>query len=297
MTTRFRNSRPCGLCHNDLFESVGNPKLAHLCRCATCGLVCVRHFPDPEELRKVYSEDYFKSHDSALMGYDDYARDRYCILKTASRRLDTIERYTPARGRLLDVGCALGFFLEEARRRGWEVDGVDISAHAIQYANEQLGIPARCGMLREAGFEQNSFDVLTMWDVIEHVTDPVEELKYCRDLLKPRGLIVLSTPDVASLVAKITGAKWMGFKLAEEHLYYFSKRTISLALEKAGFEVLEVTSIGKDVALDFFARRLSIYAGPAAKLLGKGVDVAGLDRAAVYVNPRDILCAVARKVD
>ena len=200
------------------------------------------------------------------MGYDDYARDRYCILKTASRRLDTIERYTPARGRLLDVGCALGFFLEEARRRGWEVDGVDISAHAIQYANEQLGIPARCGMLREAGFEQNSFDVLTMWDVIEHVTDPVEELKYCRDLLKTRGLIVLSTPDVASLVAKMTGAKWMGFKLAEEHLYYFSKRTISLALEKAGFEVLDVTSIGKDVALDFLARRLSSSARPRARV-------------------------------
>lgn len=95
----------------------------------------------------------------------------------------------------------------------------------------------------------------------------------------------------------MTGARWMGFKLAEEHLYYFSKRTISLALEKAGFEVLEMTSIGKDVALDFFARRLSIYAGPAAKLLGKGIDVAGLDRAAVYVNPRDILCAVARRLD
>lgn len=295
MASRFRNERPCGLCGNNVFESLGSKKLAHLCRCATCGLVCVRRFPEREELEAVYGEEYFKSTDSAVMGYDDYERDRYCILKTASRRLDEIERYTPARGRLLDVGCALGFFMEEAHRRGWQVEGVDISAHAVAYAREKLGLDARPGLLREAGFTPGSFDVLTLWDVIEHVPEPVAELEYCRELLRPGGIIVLSTPDAGSLVAKLTGARWMGFKLAEEHLYYFSRKTMALALEKAGFDVLDLTSIGKDVALDFFARRLSLYAPPLAKAVGKGVQMAGLERAAVYVNPRDILCVVARR--
>jgi SAM-dependent methyltransferase len=295
MTRRFRQDRHCGLCQGDLFEAMGDARLAHLCRCATWGLVQVRTFPDPDELRRVYSEDYFKSHDSALMGYEDYERDRYCILKTAARRLDEIEKFSPTRGRILDVGCALGFFLEEARSRGWQVDGVDISEHAAQFANERLGIAARAGMLREAGYDPESFDVATMWDVIEHVTDPVGELAYTASLLRPGGLLVLSTPDVGSLVARVTGPRWMGFKLAEEHLYYFSRRTISLALEKAGFDVLELTSIGKDVALDFFARRLRLYVPPLAVAVGKTVEVLGLDRAAIYVNPRDILCAVARK--
>lgn len=295
MAHRFRNPRPCGLCHNDLFEAMPGTKLAHLCRCATCGLVCVRRFPEHHELEAIYGEEYFRSSDSALTGYDDYERDRYCILKTAARRLDEIERYTPARGRILDVGCALGFFLEEAHRRGWQVEGIDISVHAAEYARERLGIPARAGVLRDGGFAPGTYDVLTMWDVIEHVTDPVGELRYGRDLLRPGGLLVLSTPDVGSLVAKVTGARWMGFKLAEEHLYYFSRRTITLALEQAGFEVLEVTSIGKDVALDFFARRLSMYAPPLAAAVGKAVQLAHLERAAVYVNPRDILCAVARR--
>ncbi|MBI2766604.1 MAG: class I SAM-dependent methyltransferase [Chloroflexi bacterium] len=296
-TTRFENPRPCGLCQNTVFETLPNPRLAHLCRCATCGLVQARTFPDADALRKVYREEYFKSADSASTGYDDYERDRYCILKTAARRLDTIERFSPTRGHLLDVGCALGFFLEEAKSRGWQVDGVDISEHAVKFANERLGIPARVGMLEEAGYEPGSFDVVTMWDVIEHVPAPVSVLSLARTLLKPGGLLVLSTPDVGSTVAKLTGARWMGFKLAEEHLYYFSRKTVTLALEKGGYQPLEVTSIGKDVALDFLARRLRMYVPPLAAVLGKGVEVMGLDRAAVYVNPRDILCAVARRRD
>ena len=286
---------PCALCHNNLFRDLDDAKLSHLRRCATCGLVSVRHFPEPEELRAVYGEAYFRNARSEESGYDDYEADRYCIVKTAGRRLDLIERYTPQRGRLLDVGCALGFFLETARRRGWNVEGVDISEHAVSYARDELRLAARCGMLEEAGFEPGSFDVLTLWDVIEHVPDPVANLKYCRSLLGEGGVLVLSTPDVGSRVAKVTKSRWMGYKLAEEHLYYFSRRTISLALEQAGFEVLHKQSIGKDVALDFFGRRLALYAKPLAAGLNKAVSTMGLGRASVYVNPRDILCVVARR--
>jgi len=150
-------------------------------------------------------------------------------------------------------------------------------------------------VLSESAYEPGSFDVITMWDVIEHVTDPVAELRLVYDLLRPGGLLMLSTPDVGSLVAKATGPRWMGYKLAEEHLYYFDEKTISLALEKAAFEVLETRPIGKDVSLEFFAKRLRLYAPPAASALAWGLDRVGLGRASVYVNPRDIMAVVARK--
>ncbi|MEP6652156.1 MAG: class I SAM-dependent methyltransferase [Myxococcales bacterium] len=294
MAPQFKTDRPCVLCQGDAFESLVDARLAHLRKCVGCGLVSVRAFPDQEELRAIYSADYFKNAESSVMGYDDYEQDKQYIMKTAGRRLREIEQRTPP-GRLLDVGCALGFFLEEAKRRGWTVQGIDISAHAAGYARDMLGIPTRVGLLRDAQFEKASFDVITMWDVIEHVPDPVAELALCRDLLRPGGLLVLSTPDVGSLVAKVTGPRWMGFKLAEEHLYYFSRETMRGALSKAGFETLAVSGIGKDIALDFFARRLGMYLPRVSDMLGRTFKALGMQAATVYVNPRDIMQVIARR--
>lgn len=297
MPTRFRDQRPCPLCRNTTYQALRHPRLAHLWRCDTCGLVSVRTLPARDQLHEIYGEAYFRNARSEEMGYDDYEADRYCITRTARRRLDTIERFAPERGRLLDVGCALGFFLAAARDRGWQVEGLDISRHAVDYATGRLHIPARAGHLEDAGFEPASFDLVTAWDVIEHVPAPLETLAHCRSLLRPGGLLVLSTPDVGSLVAKLTGPRWMGFKLAEEHLWYFSRHTIELALDRAGFETLSLTAIGKDVSLDFFTRRLRLYAPPLASAVGRGVDLLGLGRASVYVNPRDIVMAIARRRD
>jgi 2-polyprenyl-3-methyl-5-hydroxy-6-metoxy-1,4-benzoquinol methylase len=257
----------------------------------------VRRLPEPAELHAVYGEAYFRNSRSEESGYEDYEQDRYCIVKTAGRRLDILERYTHERGRLLDVGCALGFFADAARHRGWQAEGIDISQHAVDYATQHLGLPAKQGVLGEAGYEPGSFAAITMFDVIEHVPDPVAELRLVRTLLRPGGVVMLSTPDVGSLAARATGARWMGYKLAEEHLYYFDRKTITLALDHAGFEVLDVQPIGKDVSLDFFAKRLRLYAPPVAAALGWAFEKARLGRASVYANPRDILGVVARNAD
>jgi 2-polyprenyl-3-methyl-5-hydroxy-6-metoxy-1,4-benzoquinol methylase len=279
-----------------MVEQVRGSDLSYLCRCTHCELVSVYPFPREEELRAVYAAEYFKSDESSVKGYDDYESDRPNIVRTAARRLQEIERLVPT-GRLLDVGCALGFFLEEARRRGWAVEGIDISAHAIQYAQDRLGLPAQVGTLGDARLAKDSFDVITLWDVIEHLPNPVAELGVCRDLLRPGGLLVLSTPDLESWVAKITGPRWMGFKLADEHIYYFSRKTITLALEKAGFEMVEITTIGKHVTFEFFARRLSMYLPGAASVLALAFTLMGIEDGAIYVDPRDLMRVVARRKD
>ena len=140
-TAPLRDQRPCALCGGTSYVALGPEKLEHLWRCATCDLVSVRRIPAPEELHAVYGEAYFRNARSEEMGYEDYEDDRFCIVRTAGRRLDQIERFETARGRLLDVGCALGFFLDTARRRGWEVEGLDISEHAVSYARDELGLP------------------------------------------------------------------------------------------------------------------------------------------------------------
>jgi 2-polyprenyl-3-methyl-5-hydroxy-6-metoxy-1,4-benzoquinol methylase len=297
MTTTSPAAPPCNLCGSTVRVRLKDKKLAHLKRCPACGLVSVRNFPAVEALQQLYSEDYFKSPNSELSGYDDYERDRYCILKTADRRLDVIERHNLRRGSLLDVGCALGFFVEAAQRRGWAAEGIDISAHAVQYAVDKLRVKARAGVLDQMNFEPDSFDVISMWDVVEHFTNPLAQLELCHTLLRKDGLIALSTPDVQSAVAKVTGARWMGYKLAEEHLYYFSRDTLCALLDKAGFDVLETQQIGKDVALEFFARRLRMYAPPLATVASTVIDKLGLGRASIYVNPRDIVFVVARRRD
>jgi len=251
--------------------------------------------PARTELDAVYGEAYFHSERSAEVGYADYAADRDAITRTADRRLAALERHAPLRGRLLDVGCALGFFMLAAQQRGWQVEGCDISAHAAAFAREELGLPARAGTLEEMAYEPSSFDAITMWDVIEHVIDPVAELRLAASLLRPGGVLALSTPDVGSLPARLARGRWMGYKLAEEHLTYFDRSTITRAVEMAGLDVVDIRTTGKDVSLAFAAERLALYAGPAARALGRALGAAGVAHRAVYLNPRDILCVTARR--
>ncbi|MDW8366661.1 MAG: class I SAM-dependent methyltransferase [Abditibacteriales bacterium] len=285
----------CNLCGGTATLPLRGASLQHLVQCAACGLVRVREMPTHDTVQRIYGEDYYRNANSHVVGYEDYAADMPNILKTAHRRLRLIERYCPVPGRLLDVGCALGFFMEAARQRGWDVTGIDISSYAVAAAKRRLGARVLCGQIPEMNFATASFDVITMWDVVEHMTDPLQQLQECHRVLKDGGLLVLCTPDISSRVAQVTGERWMGFKLADEHLYYFSRDTARKMLDKAGFETLRAFHIGKYVTLAFFCKRLALYAPRLAAVLGRLVTFCRVGHLSLYVNPRDIVCLVARK--
>jgi 2-polyprenyl-3-methyl-5-hydroxy-6-metoxy-1,4-benzoquinol methylase len=285
----------CPACGGWVSVPCPEPELAHLARCPGCGLMAVRALPAAEVLAEVYTAEYYKSSASHVVGYEDYAADRDNIALTAARRLRQLERFAPERGRLLDVGCALGYFMDVARRGGWEVSGLDVSAHAVAEARRLTGRPVHLGDLAGAPVEPGSQDVITMWDVIEHVPDPLAHLAACRRLLAEGGLIALTTPDLGSLTARLYGPRWMGFKLADEHLYYFSRATLRAMLEASGFRVVHMGYYGKDVTLAFFVRRLGLYAPRLARLLAPAVARSGLGARALYVNPRDIVGVIAAK--
>ncbi|HUT15847.1 MAG TPA: class I SAM-dependent methyltransferase, partial [Anaerolineae bacterium] len=136
-------------------------------------------------------------------------------------------------------------------------------------------------------------DLITMWDLIEHLRDPAGTLRKIAGALKEDGLFVLSTPDVESLPARLMREKWLGWQLQNEHLHYFSYSTLERMLNAAGLEIIKRMQVGKHVTFDLFVDRLALYGRPAAALLR---SLGGLFPAPLsfYVNPLDIICIYAR---
>jgi 2-polyprenyl-3-methyl-5-hydroxy-6-metoxy-1,4-benzoquinol methylase len=137
---------------------------------------------------------------------------------------------------VLDVGCATGAFLDLLRTHGWTGIGLDLDASAIQYARDTLGLDVRQQSIREANLPENSVDVATLWDVIEHLHDPLDVLKELRRVTRPGGKLIVRTPDIASLDARVFGEYWIGLDVPR-HLYLFDDRTLARAVETAGYVV------------------------------------------------------------
>lgn len=210
-----------------------------LVQCAACGLVYVGNPPAPETLRKTYS---FESGYHEKLTQDGPQQAEF--LRRAQGQFDRIRALrTP--GRILDVGCSVGFFLDSARQAGWQVSGVEFSPDTAEVARQRLGGGVYTGALQDAPLEPGQLDVVTMWDVLEHVPDPMSTLAKASAALKKDGLLVLETPNVdgwfprASL--KVAGA--LGYWPHPEppgHLFQFSVASLTTMLEKAGFVVDQV---------------------------------------------------------
>jgi 2-polyprenyl-3-methyl-5-hydroxy-6-metoxy-1,4-benzoquinol methylase/ribosomal protein S27E len=285
---------PCNHCGHEVTHNVHN--VSRLVRCVNCGLIFVNPRPAFEELARQYEGSYFNCPEPTFGGYEDYEADRDQILRTFKGRLRQLRRFVPAPSPLLlDVGCATGIFLEAAREAGWRGEGVDISEYALTRARAK-GLTVRSGTLIQAGLAGETYDVITMWDLIEHVPDPAAVLAECRRLLKPGGVLALSTPDAGSLPARVLRGRWLGFRSIDEHLYFFSRLTMSAMLKTAGFEVLGDYPMGKYLTLPRLIERMRFYSRIASRLL-RAVDRV-LPRISIYVNSFDTMVVVAtRKPD
>jgi len=267
-------------------------KPVDILRCAVCGLIFGWPFPTEEELRQLYSADYFHCDTPLHGGYEDYQGDEEEIKKTFQRRWKSLMRYVPAQRplRVLDVGCATGIFLTVARDAGAVPFGVERSAYAAEIAQSK-GIPVFQGQLEAASFETGSFDVITLWDVIEHVVDPLALLQSCAQRLHDGGILVLSTPDASSMLARLLGSYWLGFRSVGEHLYFFGHPTMRAYLDKAGFETLAMHGIGKYMKWDRLLRRLGYY----ARIFDWLRRFPHFTTPSSYIYSGDTFCAIARK--
>lgn len=207
-----------------------------LVQCLNCGLIYLNPRPTPDELTALYPDNYDQ--------YNIAVCDEPSLCTRLDRRYGlhkrcrAIMRYK-RQGRLLDVGCATGDFLDAMRSYpGWEVYGIELNEYASEYARTRLGLVVKTGTLDSVDFPEHWFDVVTLWNVLEHLPDPLSALKTTHRLLKPGGLLVLNTPNLDSLDARIFGPYWIGYELPR-HLYVFSRRTLRALVEKAGFSILK----------------------------------------------------------
>ena len=262
-------------------------------RCGACGLVYVTPRLRPEILLRVYDGSYWKSESPSTRGYADYAGDAPLYLKTFEKRMGLVEHYVAGPGRALDVGCAAGFFLKVLRDRGWEADGVELSPDIATHAREAYGFPhVHVGELDTAPFPEASYDLVTLWDLVEHVPDPVALLRRAVRFLREGGHLVVETQNVASLFARLLGQRWQHYKHLE-HLYHFQPDTLARLLRQAGLEIVASTwrYAGKHVSLGFVRERAGRLHPSMSRLLR---PLAPFDGLSLYVNPGDEIIAVAR---
>ncbi len=205
-----------------------------LVRCRCCGLIRQNPRLVWESLKNYYTED-FGSYRSALEVslFHDMAR-RYGIWKL----LRAIERFQRG-GKLLDVGCGTGFFLAQAQRTGqWEVMGIEPVETAAAYARRIVRAPILVGRFSDVELPRSSFDVITMWHVLEHLAEPIVDLSRAHALLRPGGWLVLAIPNLESLAARVFGPYWIGWELPR-HLYLFPRKTLRTILTSLGFSVAD----------------------------------------------------------
>jgi SAM-dependent methyltransferase len=282
----------CPLCHGESKRWLGRAD-RELRRCVRCRFCWV-----PQGVKRsasgasIYDDDpsIFFADGSADYYVDETARD------AAQEKLLWITRYARPPGALLDVGANVGHFSAAAAGGGFTTIGLEPNVHAVRWARERLGAPVEAGSIYVPQPEfVRRFDVITMFDVIEHLPDAAAALAHCREWLSPRGMLFLTTPDAGSAMARLLGRQWYYIDL-DEHIALYSAENLRHLLERCGWRVVATRRFGRHYRFSYIERRLAYLARNA--FLMRLAHVAALPlrlvpRGRVRVNLRDVIGVAA----
>ena len=216
-----------------------------LFRCLSCGFVFTQDHPDEKEISSYYASENYLSHNDSARGLTSilFRFSRKIMLGRKRRIAETAAGLK--KGRLLDIGCGTGHFLDIMKQADWEVKGIEINDPARQYAVSSFGVevinPGQIALL-----ETDSFDCITMWHVLEHFQDPFRYLSEVSRLLKADGACIIALPNCRSYDAGHYGKFWAAFDVPR-HLWHFSPFTFQLFAQKSGFNIKSVKSLPLDV--------------------------------------------------
>ena len=231
-----RESAACALCGSWERTPIGayhdrlavDPAAFELVRCSPCGHVQVD--PRPADMGPFYPSGYWSApgKPQGIAVLEQAYRE-----SLVRRELRRVQRLVRPGGKLLDVGCGTGDFLDIARRAGFQVTGVEFAGPAAEYARDQRGLDVRLGTLREANLPEATYDAVTLWHVLEHVPDPVTTLQDVLRMLVPVGVLVVQVPNFGSLQAQIFKSRWYGLDVPR-HLHHFTPASLAEAMQRAG---------------------------------------------------------------
>ncbi len=248
-----------------------------LFRCTHCGCIFQHPLPEPATLAGFYPRQYWWSEKAArasqiarILGRLEKAYREF-VTADHVRFLGACARKANGGGReLLDIGCGNGTFLHVARSRGFDPRGMDVSARAVEIARDQYGLDVRQGDIGSRIWEGSRFDYVTMFHVLEHLTEPGRALTYAKGLLKPSGMLILQVPNVSSLQARVFRTHWYGLDVPR-HVINFTPKALSLLLKEAGFEYRLVSRFSLRDNPASIASSLVPWLDPIRRK-GRGVD-------------------------
>jgi 2-polyprenyl-3-methyl-5-hydroxy-6-metoxy-1,4-benzoquinol methylase len=243
------SEQACALCGSARLK----PGRAGLSVCGECGLAGDYPLPDQDELNEFYTKDYYEAW--GREGGEDPAV-RTMKQATFASRLEPLKPL-PRGVRVLDVGCATGYFLDLVAAAGGEPYGVEISPYAARIAGDRFPGRVTQGTLDQAAYPDGHFHAVFMSDVIEHVPHPDRLLAETYRITAPEGWVVICTPDFGSVSARVLGRRW--FHRKREHIIYFTAATIQGGLERAGFTAVRVRKGVKSMTIRYLASHFRTY--------------------------------------
>lgn len=265
-------------CTNSEFGNHGD-----IVSCPDCGIIYLN-----EDLSQEKISTYYEVVEDPTYFVEQPARE-----KTFKRYLNNLEKISGKKGKLLDIGTHTGLFVKLAKDSGWEATGVEPNKWSVDFAKKNYGITLLNKSFTKNLFKPNTFDVITMWDVIEHFTDPIGELKKIFFYLKPGGVLAFSTVDPNSILAKLMGTKWPWYM--EMHRVFLDRKSAKFYLEKEGFRNVLFQAHWRSLSLGYLATRLAALHPKLAELSGKLVKKLQLSRKIIPYYANDLYDCFAIK--
>lgn len=217
------NCSLCGSCDAITYQHNDQHRIM---KCKRCGLLYVDPQPTEDELREYYTR---------IADHQYLLKYKHQSLQRGDKILQLVGRFK-ADGNLLDVGCGYGFFLDLARKKGWNAYGLELATGAVQYAREVYNLNILQGDINEVPFRRGEFDLISLQHTLEHIPHPILTLRKLAAALKSDGILAVAVPNAASLMARLAGTRWVCFSQASHHLCHYTTRTLELLLNLSGFE-------------------------------------------------------------
>lgn len=240
----------CNICSTEAYQIICKINRYTLCRCVKCRVVFTKPQPNKHLLNENNQCKY-----NTLENETVYLSLQSIFESRAKKCIKELKRYKN-RGKLLDIGSSYGFYLKSFKSAGYKATGIELSNRAVSYSRNKLKLNTLQDSFEKHIFKYNKFDVITLFDVIEHFPDPQKSITKIRKILKKDGILVIQTPNYDSIISKITASRWY-WLLVPQHLFLYSIKTIRFFLKNNGFKIMHITTW--DDNHEFVSNILSLF--------------------------------------